>query len=411
MFSLHYNGDLFSNNRVIGLAQIIFILNLIAITKAFALVGLFETLLVLFFLLYKPLRVDFIKTISDIRVILLFIFWFWTFVTGFWSISGYENWIEEVWSWRKLLLFPIGLVLFKNRNLKNFSLWVFVCVCFFYLVWSNLIHLDLLQFERAPAQVLENHTVQSLFFSYSALISSMFAQNSKSRYLKFLLFAMALFFLHNVLLLNTGKAGIISCFVIIFWWILFKNNLRKIGVVILVSGLIALSFSSTAQNRFEMAYHEVSGFLDGSLSERSAMGYRLEFWVNSFNLVREKGFFGAGAGGFKDAYIEIRRDKEWGSWRAEWTDDPHQQYLLIAAEHGIIGLGIFLLLLFFIFRSIDFEDEYHFIFSFIFVVTFLGSFFNGHFNSFVEGRFFWLMAGILLAGRVTRFKEVVEWKK
>jgi len=71
----------FCHDRWVFAAQCLMLLNLVAMTRAFALVSLIEFLLWCLFLFYSPLRRAFVESFSDIRIKLVFAFWGWTAVT------------------------------------------------------------------------------------------------------------------------------------------------------------------------------------------------------------------------------------------------------------------------------------------------------------------------------------------
>ena len=67
-------------------------------------------------------------------------------------------------------------------------------------------------------------------------------------------------------------------------------------------------------------------------------------WDNTLDMIGDKPLLGSGAGSFEDDYGKVAQAKATG-WRAKRSSDPHQQYLHIAAEFGLVGLGFFLLFL------------------------------------------------------------------
>ena len=120
--------------------------------------------------------------------------------------------------------------------------------------------------------------------------------------------------------------------------------------------------------------------------------------------------FGTGAGSFKYGYSEVVADVQ--GWPGLVSDDPHQQFLHICAEYGLVGLIIFLAALLAIAASGS-TSSFH-VGKIILMCFLLGSiansFFNGHFSSFVEGRFAWIFLFALCSGTDDRFGEVLKQK-
>jgi O-antigen ligase len=79
---------------------------------------------------------------------------------------------------------------------------------------------------------------------------------------------------------------------------------------------------------------------DRPADAESAVGLRMEFYENSLAIVREHPLVGAGTGSFPSAYAEQVK----GS-RMTPTSNPHNEYLLIAVQLGLVGvlamLGMF----------------------------------------------------------------------
>jgi O-antigen ligase len=79
------------------------------------------------------------------------------------------------------------------------------------------------------------------------------------------------------------------------------------------------------------------------------------------------------------------------------SHDPHNQFLKIAAEHGLLGLLIFLALLVSAFRQRGAPPPYRLLGLGVLAAWCASSLFNSHFSTFAEGRFIWLWLGACLA--------------
>ena len=86
-------------------------------------------------------------------------------------------------------------------------------------------------------------------------------------------------------------------------------------------------------------------------------------------------------------------------WRGLVTNDPHQQYLHITAEYGLVALIIFLGAIGLIGCSRQ-SSAYVVVGLVVLAGTLVNGFANGHFATFVEGRLIWLMLGTMLASSV-----------
>lgn len=108
-----------------------------------------------------------------------------------------------------------------------------------------------------------------------------------------------------------------------------------------VMAAAAFGVSDVVRERVETAIREYRAADAAVVSDRiSSIGVRLEFYRNSLAIVRDHPVAGVGTGGFVKAY----EDKVRGTGMPAILN-PHNEYLLIAAQLGAIGLALFLHLL------------------------------------------------------------------
>ena len=387
----------FSDDRWVFVAQCLMLLNLVAMTRAFALVSLIEFLLWCLFLCYSPLRRAFLGSFSDIRIKLVFAFWGWVAIATLWSPADYGLRFEEVWSWRKLLLFPMAWVLFKEAQLKRVAILTLVVIAGVYMVFSWAGHLGYVSLDRAPSQLLENHATQGVVFaSMSLLMLIMLKTESLPVWIKVLFCLLIAGMVTNIIYVLTGRTAYVALLLLAPYgaW-LVASRLKWLSAAI-VLGLVALALynSDTAKSRVAQGLNEFDTTITGEAEVYTSMGIRWVYWENTLQMISNNPILGSGSGGFSSDYAELVSDDE--GWRATVTDDPHQQYLLIAGEQGLIGLGLFLAVLGAMLISMG-DDRYRLGAIGILLMTALNGMFNGHFGSFVEGRLFWIMMGVLLS--------------
>ncbi len=116
-----------------------------------------------------------------------------------------------------------------------------------------------------------------------------------------------------------------------------RKNIKRF-LIGFISGLVILTFLSV-------------GYL--TVKNIDSIRFRLFTWLSTCQMILKKPFFGSGIGTFKIVYPLYRRPEIFhieGKHNTE-TDHPEDEYLEIWFDEGIIGLGIFLWLLFFYFSS------------------------------------------------------------
>jgi O-antigen ligase len=166
------------------------------------------------------------------------------------------------------------------------------------------------------------------------------------------------------------------------------------GFAVLICVGLLLASNAQVRSRLGQALREFET-ADQSATPTS-LGYRAVFWPTTLRMVRDHPIFGVGTGGFADGYRPYGQGVE--GWRGNDTGDPHNQFLKILGEQGLVGLAAFL---FFIFRALTCPAPapYRQLAAATLICWCATSMANSHFSTFVEGRliFFWL--GAMLAYR------------
>ena len=69
----------------------------------------------------------------------------------------------------------------------------------------------------------------------------------------------------------------------------------------------------------------------------TSVGYRLEYYLNSVKLIGEHPLMGTGTGGFKGAYAALIKGTGMDA-----SENPHNEYLMVAVQFGVVGLLLML---------------------------------------------------------------------
>jgi len=116
-------------------------------------------------------------------------------------------------------------------------------------------------------------------------------------------------------------------------------------------------------------------------------------------MIVERPLLGTGTGGFKTHFSAIAAEKYTG-WRARPAEDPHNQYLLVTVENGLIGLAAFVFMLFMIMKaSLKSGSIYGKMAAGCLLAWCATSLFSGHFRTFPEGHLIAFIVGMLMVSR------------
>ena len=386
------------SDRGIAIAQGLILLNLVAMTRAFALVNLIELTLWLLFLFNKTLRQRFLESVKDPRIGLVMVFWAWIALSMLWSPAPWPERFDDWLSWRKLLLFPMAFSVFREDSAKRLVWWVLIGVAAGYMVMSWLGFWGVVILNRAPENVLENYATQGVVFSAAAFLCLLITiDRTVNRLPRVLCGMLVLGFISSILLVSSGRSGYLFLLVVAagfgFWAFPKTRLLASAGLVVTLC--FSLIVSESTRTRIAQGFNEIETAY--SSESFTSLGIRTVMWANSMRMISEAPLLGSGSGGYSIEY------EKWASqfdgWRALISDDPHQQYLHIAAEYGLIGLAIFLAALF-LCALTPVHSVTIFSGLIILAATAANGFANGHFSAFVEGRLLWILLGAMLAATV-----------
>jgi len=405
MQTLHLQRLGFDSHRAVAWAQLLICLDLIFMTRAFALVSLTEAILWLSFAINRELRERFIAVLTDIKVVLLGGFLLTIGVAMVWS--EYAPWserFEEWWSWRKLILFPMVLAVFQKRESKSLVLWSVIAISTVFMALSWLGVAELIELDRPPDYLLENDVTQGIMFSAAAFFLWMLM-----REMTFPLWAQVIAWIIisglvlNILMLLTGRSGYVFLLVVsaVAMWVHFDRwrwVASGIGMAVVA---IVLMFSSATRDAILQGVNEIQT-VSNQDAEFSSMGIRMVMWENSIEMISRSPLLGTGTGDFRHAYADLVSEVE--GWRGMDVEDPHQQYLHIWAEHGLIALILFLMFLYVAGRQAcqiltGEKTNFGYIALAMLLATCLNGLVNGHFSSFVEGRLFWIIFAAMIASQ------------
>ena len=404
MFRNYYRRMLCATNFDNGanhyetVAVILVIGVVISMTRAFALTNLFEVLLWTLFLVNKNLRVLFINSLRDLRIAMVMFFWLWVTLSALWGSAPIFDRLEDVWSWRKLVLVPIVFALFTSEARKHLLGFSLIGVSSIYMLFSWLGYMGVVELDRSPSQLLENHSTQGVLFSATGVLCWFYGRESNSLFLRSILGFILVGCISNVFVVLTGRSGYLFLIVVMASCAYMQTPSKRFvsaGLVCLVI-MIALSLFQNPRERVIQAFDEVSESQSPD-TELTSLGVRVVMWTNTIQLISDKPVLGSGAGSFPNDYSKLVVNDN--SWRGAVVDDPHQQYLHIAAEYGLVGLMIFLASLILILMTKRPTASVNILLAKAFLLgTMANGFANGHFSAFVEGRFVWIFVGAFLAG-------------
>ncbi len=247
----------------------------------------------------------------------------------------------------KLMLLPIFLTAVRwdlRRVYVGFFLaGMTIAMTMTYLAWFGLLHYaDVTTEHLTPGTFHVIYNPLLALAIYLLLYEAFWGKVSRT--LRWLLGGWACLMIFNMFI-TEGRIGQVVFFVLLFLLFLqiFRKHILRAGLIItfLLPAIFTAGyqFSPVFHGRVDQAYLEVRQFKS---NPNTSVGLRLLFWQNSWEIIKKNPWLGVGTGDFQSAYAEVnvRQSPEMVA-----TDNPHNQYIFVLCQLGLLGfaglLGVF----------------------------------------------------------------------
>jgi len=196
----------------------------------------------------------------------------------------------------------------------------------------------------------------------------------------------------NLFYIAPGRTGMLVYIALLLLTLIQRLPWQySIPAGLLTAALIAVAFysSSNFSTRVMEALDEIQNYQ--AESSRTSLGMRFDWWQNSLQLISEKPLFGHGTGSFSKAQAALIEGT-----KTKATDNPHNEYLLLGVQSGLLGTGLFVaFLLSLIVRSISLLPPQRFLLQGVVVAMAAGCLMNSFLLDSHPGHFFAVLAGLL----------------
>ncbi len=365
-------------------------------------VNLLEGLLILSVISSRTLRNLLIQALKSPLCIASLLFYAVIIIAAIYSIAPSDEAWSMVNGWRKIIILPFAYVaLFKTPS-KDLLLKTFLTTSIACLAWSFLSHNfpDTFFYTTSAGIIVKNHATQGMFFGIAILICLSKASKLPIFHIKSIaLYLTSLIFFINILMVTHGRSGYVITFICLISFLIYQTrnlSLKKRSLVLMASILMAASLFATAEksrNRILEGIQEITQ--PRSSGDPGSMGVRTYWWKHSIEMFQKNPVLGIGTGAFAvglDSEI-----KDLSGPAATKTNDPHNQFLKILVEQGVIGFLALLAVIFSAFFAKNVSQPYRMIGLTVLVGWCATSLANSHFSTFHEGHFIWFWLGAMLA--------------
>lgn len=307
-----------------------------------------------------------------------------------------------------LLLVILLMPLFVHERTRRRALMAFGAAMVVTLLLSLLLSMGLLppmQWLRGDpgnAVVFKLQITHNLLMVFAVFLFATAAAGETVNWKRRALYALAFLAFVDVFFLVHGRTGQVALLVLTIYF--FARHFGWRGFVAgVLAGVLAVAaawyLSSIFRDHVVLTAAEYEhSKVESAAIPASSVGLRMEWYRNTLRMIAQRPIFGAGTGGFRDAYAAFVTEAA-----AQKPAHPHNQYLMTAAETGIVGLAALLAVFIWLWRSaVRIPDLLRRELARGLVLTFvIGCLFNSLLIDHTEGLFFVWM-GALAFGGVTR---------
>jgi O-antigen ligase len=344
----------------------------------------------------------------------LMVYFAWQLIGLTYTAAPLPYAMETIYSDRKILFILPLVLLFSDTEPKRRFLKVFLALAATGMVLSfalatpwvqQLVTLSPVKLTRSsaplgPENLFRSYATQSMVFALCFFLAQWFAFQQKTPARKGLFHVLSLGFLLNISTVTHGRSGYVVFLVLVVWCFILWRGLKGVilgAVAAMLMAFLAFTVSSPVHDRVTKGVTEAQNF--ANIPVETSLGRRMVMYETTLGIIRENPLLGLGTGGFKQEFSAIAAQK-YSGWRASPADDPHNQYLFIQAENGLVGLAAFLCVIGMILTyAMKSGSVYGKMAAGCLLAWCATSLFSGHFRTFPEGHLIAFIVGILMVSR------------
>lgn len=317
----------------------------------------------------------------------------------FWSMSPLPLAAKWITPYAKLLLIPLVMsTAFTTRQALQIGYgFLASCLVLLALSWAAILWPSgPWGWFKFPGVPVKDNAVQSECFALCAFALALgavrlrkFGDNRRALAMAVL----AVLFFTNIFMIYISKTGALVAGSLLVLFLFHVEGWRRMAMIVVPAVAImagALLLSAPAQKRIAEISIDVKGTGgEGTISTAS----RIDFWQKAAEFVQQAPVFGHGTGSIKPLYqsLEATRPSPYG----EAVPDPHNQFLHIVLQVGLVG-GVLLLMMWAVhwkmFCGAGFASALGFA---VVMQNVIGSLFNSHISQITQGMLYCLAVGLL----------------
>ena len=388
----------------------------LSITFFFVLISTAVTNIAILFTVISSLilivkRNDIYKTFIDNKINLSAVLIFSLFLVSLtYTSANFDDGMTVLSKYVKFTYIPFIFYALQNDWIREKCINYFISGCTIVLLLSYLKYFQILDPSKISellgieyndkllgtvTTVFQHSIIHGVILSFYSYLTFLKAKNTKS--VIFLIFSFLSFY--NVLFLNISRTAyliIITLLLILIIYNIKKDKIITTSLALLFfTSLFLFANTSIITERVNDIRQDIVKFK--KLNYDSSLGLRLIWIDNGFENIKNKPLIGHGVGSYENTikkYINNGINSE-----LLITQNPHNEFISISSQLGLVGLLAFLYFLFNLFKNVYLKE-----FGVCIIpIIIIGSLFNSIFFDSVLGIF-----SILVIGLAVQNEEKIE---
>jgi O-antigen ligase len=304
-----------------------------------------------------------------------------------------------------LLFVPVFLTCFQDAKSRERGLLLFciagvAAVLISYMASTGLmVDAPLLPRTAENPYAFKASITHSLLVAFTSYVFMLLARQERRPRYRNGYVVLSLLAAHNVVFMNWGRTGYLVLVVLLVYFFIMTYGRRGLLFGAMAAVLISVTAYTTStafHNRIDAATGEFQAW-GPARPATTSIGQRLEFYTTTAGIIREHPLIGTGTGSFPGEYAHAVE----GQGKVA-TENPHNEYLLITVQIGLIGLASMICLFWAQWRSAArfAEPFYRDLARGLVLMFVVGCLFNSLLVDHTEGLLFAWFSGLLFAAPV-----------
>ena len=298
--------------------------------------------------------------------------------------------------YRELFLLPVFVSMLslsqKYRELAEYS---FIAGCIVLMIISYSITFGLMPEDRYGHSIVF-HITHNFFMAVLSFWSLHYTFGAhKYRWIWLTVFILSVI---NIFYIAPGRTGMLVFTFLMVLFMVQRLSFKQflIAIVLFCSLISAIYYTSdNFSGRIKEVVSEINNYEPGK--SRTSIGQRFDWYRSGVSLIKEKPMWGHGTGSYPYVQKRVTTDS-----KIKVTDNPHNEFLFLTIQFGLLGLLLFLSLIvaqIFFARSIPSKKQM--LLHGVILAIISGSLMNSLLFDSQQGHFYLFMSAALMTSHAS----------